>query len=143
MRTYIQVLLTPLERIYLMFMSARVDANKKARYNGQTIILENLLNDMFDAFLRNIRIINQIGTNTNIYIGNAHENQRIYVGNYIEAERVYIGNYAESNRFNYTFIVEVTDPLTPEAEIQLKAVVNYYRAAGTKPLFKYASGTIF
>lgn len=141
--SYVKALLYPIEQAYAGFLSYRVYINKKVKYNGQTIILENLLNDTFDGTLRQIRIINEVREIQNLYIGRHSENKRVYIGRYIESHIQYIGRYAETNVRSYDFIVLVTDTLTLEQELQLKAIVNYYRMAGTRPLFKYVSGTIF
>lgn len=140
---FVKDLLVPLETVYQEFLEYRIAIDKTLQYNGQTIILENLLNDIFDSTLRRIRIINQIHDEEGLFIARAAENQIVYIGRKIDNEPTYIGRYNENSIIAYDFIVLVDGHLSPELEVRLKSIVNYYKMAGTSPLFKYTDEIIF
>lgn len=146
--TWLRIMLKPVKYLYNLFLPYRAEMLKKLRYNSQTIILENLLNDMFDNNLRRIRIITTYDVVPSTYIFTDAESEQIYV--YTEAEvdadptkAVYLYTLPELGVL-YDFIVQcAAGSLTELQENRLKAIVNYYRLAGKKPLFIYDDNTTF
>ena len=124
-------------------MTYRAATEKKMRYNGQIIVLENLLNDLFDPTQRRIIIINAADVLSRNFYFLASENQPVYY--YTQAEyaanphllRHFLYNDVEyGNR--YDFIVQAAHgSLTAAQIVRLKATVNYYRIASKFPYYQY------
>lgn len=140
---YVKVLLAPLQTTFDSFAAYRVATLKKMRYNGQTIILENLLNDMFDSTDRGIRIITTYDISLPNYIFLSTESNPLYVFKSTENQPLYVANSFEYG-VNYDFIVRVPlGILTADQEVRLKAITTYYKLAGKRPLFEYNNSTPF
>jgi len=142
-RSWLQALLAPVLSLYNTFYAYRLQTIKTLRYNCQTIILENLLNDTFDNALRRIVITTNYDKADPVYIGQVNENDEIWIGQVGESDMVFIG-LDPDYIIAYAFTVTVAaGTLTAAQEIQLKAIVNFYRFDGLKPLFIYDNGTQF
>ena len=145
---FILVLVKPVKLLYAPFLTFRATMKKKLRYNSQTIVLENLLNDMFDNTLRRIRITTTYDVTPNVFVFTAAELEQTYI--YTAAEvaadptkAVYLYTNPELGVY-YDFIVEcAAGSLTTLQENRLKAIVNYYRLASKKPRFQYDDLTTF
>ena len=132
---FLQAMILPVKYLYTNFTTYRIATEKKMRYNGQIIVLENLLNDLFDPTQRRIIIINAADVLSRNFLFLTPENNPQYY--YTEAEyranpnlkRHYLYNVAEyGNR--YDFIVQAAaGSLTAAQIVRLKATVNYYRIA--------------
>ena len=147
--SFLRSLLKPVKVLYASFLTYRTDTIKKMRYNSQTIVLENLLNDMFDSTLRRITVVTTYDIVNPPHLYQSSENNPLYV--YTEAEydaeplleRVYLNQQSELGIL-YDFIVECAEgSLTSNQETRLKAIVNYYKLAGKKPLFIYDNNETF
>lgn len=140
---WLLVLLTPVSYLYNIFYAFYLATILKMRINGQIIVLENYLNDLFDADLRRIIIISTWDLLPRTFIYQAGENHPLYIYQFGEDNPVYIYNSAEFGNV-YDFIVQAAvGSLTAAQIIQIKAVVNYYRIAGKKPYFQYDDLTPF
>ncbi|MFN8322171.1 MAG: hypothetical protein U0T74_05885 [Chitinophagales bacterium] len=144
--SFVKALLYPVKYLYDLFLPYRAETLKKMRYNSQTIILENLLNDLFDNTLRRIRVITTYDIVGPIYLYEDVEDKPIWI--YDESEytadpnlvRVWLYENSELGVL-YDFIVEAAPgSLTDEQIVRLKATVNYYRLAGKKPGYFYSNG---
>lgn len=146
--SYLRAVLKPVKVLYAQFLTYRGDTLKKMRYNSQQIVLQNLLNDMFDNTQRRITVTTIYDILKPPYVAQQSENQPLYVSTQAETDLdddliVYISQQSELG-VNYDFIVECADgSLTANQEIRLKAIVNYYRLASKKPLFIYDNNQIF
>ncbi len=137
----------PIKVLYDEFIAFRTQILKKMRYNSQTIILRNLLNDMFDPTLRRIKVITtyDIIDALTIYQYNEDDEPYIYTDAELTADptlpKTYIYQVSELGVL-YDFIVEAeAGSLTAEQIVRLKAIVNYYRLAGKRPGYFYSNGT--
>lgn len=140
---YLKALLKPIKTLYNSFVSYRRVTIKKLRYNGQTIILQNYLNDLFDPTLRRIRILTVFDLDMPLYVGLDSEPDPVYLGLNSEPSPLYLGLNSETG-YLFHFIVEAaTGSLTAQQIVRLKAVVNYYRLAGKKPFYRYNNLTPF
>lgn len=140
--SWIYALLKPVESLYSDLLSFRSDILDKISYNGQTIVLETLLNRRFDN-LNRIRIITESDLMPVNYIYTAGENQPLFIKTLLEGGSTLIftvGEYMVG--FEFVVIVPV-GLLTTAEEIRLKSTVNFYRIAGKRPLFKYTNGITF
>lgn len=144
-----KVILKPVKYLYALFLPYRAEMLKKLRYNSQQIVLENLLNDMFDNTLRRIRVYTTYDVIKPPYVYNKAENQPLYVHNQTEYDAdatlpVYYAYNVPELGILYDFVVEcAAGSLTANQEVRLKAVVNYYRLASKRPLFIYDDQTTF
>lgn len=137
-------LLKPIETLYGYLVTFRLTILNKMSYNGQTIILRTLLNELYDSTLKRIFIITENDLLPDNYIYTAPENtQPLYIFTKTENTPTYI--YTALEYINgFEFLVKVpTGILTAAQEIRLKATVNYYRIAGKRPKFIYDNGTEF
>lgn len=141
----VRVLLRPFKTLYTVFVAYREETLRKMTYNSQVIVLENMLNDVFDETLRRIRVITIYDILQPPYIYTAAEDEPLYV--YTAAEynanpslqRVYLHQNNELGVI-YDFIVEAAPgSLTVEQIIRLKSLVNYYKLAGKKPYYRYSN----
>lgn len=142
---WLKALLAPLMEIHEEFKIFRVEFNRRLRYNGQVIVLENLLNNLFDIDDRGILVQTNPSGLSQIYLFNKEENQ---VPNYIyqkaEGKPIYIFQKNENLQQIWDFEVIVPDGiLTAEQERQLKAITNKHKLDGKRPRFIYQSGQTF
>jgi hypothetical protein len=138
-----KILSKPTKDLFDTFKAFRDKTLKEMRYNGQTVILENLLNDIFDPNNRGIRIYTSSDVLQPVYIGTPQENEPLYLGTKAEQEPVYLGTPGEYVT-NYDFVVEVpVGILTSEQENRIKAITQKYKLAGKFPRYIYQNGTIF
>lgn len=148
MNEWLAVLVKPLNTVYGYFMAHREATIRKMRFNSQTIVLENLLNDLFDPTLRRIIIINRGDTNQPVYIYQSAENKPLYI--YQESELVadpslntFVGTDAEYGTIYHFIVQAAVGSLTSEEIVRLKATVNYYRFSGKVPYYQYDDLTPF
>src|SRR5580704_12272304 len=71
---WLSALLSPLAAKYAWFLTFIDTLRQQMRYNGQTIVLENLLNDLFDATLRRIVIVTASDILPPVYLYTKAEN---------------------------------------------------------------------
>ena len=55
---WLWALLSPLLDLYAAFLAYRAATLRELSYNGQTLVLQECLNDKFDTSLRRIRVVN-------------------------------------------------------------------------------------
>lgn len=135
--SYLKVLLKPIKTLYNEFMTFRIATIQRMRGNCQTIVLENILNDLFDPTQRDIRITTAYSTNSPNYVYTKAELLPLFVYTTAENKPVYVRTQNEYGRI-YDFIVEArAGSLTAAQIVRLKAVVNYYRFYGTRPTYRY------
>jgi hypothetical protein len=141
-----KVIVEPVKVMYDEFVLYRLMMIKKLRLNGQTIIMENLLNDLFDETDRGITIETAFDIVPAVYIsqpGAEFATAPIYVGQHFEPPPVYLGQPSEYG-VNYDFIVTVPlGILTSNQETQLKYIVFKYKLLSKKPFFVYDDSTPF
>ena len=140
---WLLVLLSPIQYLYNAFITYNTAIMQKINCNGQTIILENTLNDLYDPAHRRIKINTSRDILPINYLYLTSENNPLYI--YTQAEyvanpslpRVYLFNEVEYGNV-YDFVVSThSASLTAAQIVQLKASVNYYRYAGKKPTYIY------
>jgi hypothetical protein len=144
-KDYIVSMMSPLNSIYIEFKGLRAELKKKLRFNGQVIVLENLLNDRFDVTLRRIRIITTFDLFRKKYIGQTWENRPLWIGQIFENQPQYIGQWIEyQNNTGADFTVEVPEGVYSISElIMIKELVKYYKLAGKKAKFIFSNGIEF
>lgn len=142
---FLLVLKRPLNTTFLEFKSLRSILKKKMRFNGQVIIMENLLNDEFDTLLRRIRIITTDDMLRKKYIAQPSENKPLWIAQPSENKPQYIGQWIEyTNLSGFDFIVEV--PLgvySPEQLLQIKKLTTLYKLAGKRAKYIFQNGQEF
>lgn len=142
---WVRVLLSPISTLNGVFVAYRAELIKRLRYNGQVIILEALLNDVFQPDGREIYIETIDDRLAQLYVfqtSELQESEHIYQAG--EAPPVYIFGSEESISVGYDFIVWVPDGLlTTEDEKRLKAVVRRYKLAGKQAAYRFFNGNFF
>lgn len=134
---WVKALLTPVQQVRdLIFDVYRPDVIERMRYNGQTIILEAILNKVFEIPPPPYPqiIIDNIDNNIeNVYIYNIAEEKALFIYNEAENQPIYLYNEAEYE-VEFDFIVYVPN-IAPEfffnnIEKQVRAEVEKYKIAG-------------
>lgn len=149
MAKWVQALLKPLKDLHATYMIYRAATLKKMRYNGQVIVLENLINDLYDPVQRRFKVETVYDTLRPVYIHTKPElsinnpaeylyHKQVYTDDVNNAlSRVYLNMHSELGIL-YDFIIRSPDSFTnPTGIIKLKATVNYYRLAGKKARYEY------
>jgi hypothetical protein len=141
--SWIKVLLSGLKNVYNDFMLLRTVIIQQMNGNSQTLVLQNILNDIFDPDLRQIRITTTFNVLSPNYIETWSEinppstDNPLWIATAAEYAVVYVGIINEYGRV-YDFIVEARDgSLTANQITQLKSTVNKYRFFGTRPYYQY------
>lgn len=141
---WIQSLLNPLKETHTYFGLFRLDINKRARFNGQVIILENILNDEFDPDERGIIIQSNVNVISQVYIYQPAESGSEYIYQPSENIDTFIFQPDEDMTSSYDFIVIVPDGiLSIEDELRIKALTNRWKIDGKRAKFQYQTGQIF
>jgi hypothetical protein len=141
---WLRALLSPLTTLNGIFTDYRAELIKRLRYNGQVIILENLLNDLFDDTDRLIYIDTVNDRLSGVYVYQPSEDVAEFISQPGEAPPVYIFQANEPMNVGYDFIVWVPDGiLDSEQQQRIKAVVYKYKLAGKIAQFRFFNGTIF
>lgn len=142
---WLKSLLSPLAETHENFKDFRLEFNRKLRYNGQVIVLENLLNNLFNNTDRGILVQTNPSGLSQIYLFNKEENQTPnYIYQKAEGKPIYVFQKDENLQQIWDFEVIVPDGiLTLEQERQIKAITNKYKLDGKRPRFIYQSGQTF
>lgn len=120
---WVRTLLTPIDSLHSDFLKKRNEDLYKLEHNGQVCYLRDALNDKFDKELRRIEIGDGFRYGKQ-YIFTQAENKPVYLGKiYIRPRDEYKGGA--------DFIVIVPNELLTR-ELEIKALVDYYRLAGKK-----------
>jgi pectate lyase len=138
------VLLSIVKENYDSFINYRQELIGRLRYNGQIIVLENLLNNYFDNTNRGIVIETNNETLSQLFIFKSIEDKAEFLHQKTEDKPLYIFQDSESFSQTYDFTVIVPDGiLNAESESRLKSVTYRYKLAGKRPRFIYQNGTNF
>lgn len=143
-KAWLEMLVSPLKHVHDQFIAYRIEVNRRLRFNGQIIILENILNDNFDNTNRGIRIDTNNDTLRRLFIYQYQEQDKEFVHQYIESRPLYIFQAQEEFEHTFDFLVIVPDGiLTLEEESRIKALTNRWKIDGKRGRFIYESGQIF
>jgi hypothetical protein len=142
--SWIKTLLSGLKNVYNDFRTFRTAIIQQINGNSQTLVLQNILNDEFDAIQRQIRITTAFNASSPIYIETWQEinapgstDSPLWIATAGEYTSVYIGTMSEYGRV-YDFIVEArAGSLTASQITRLKFMVNRYRFFSTRPFYQY------
>lgn len=144
-QAWIKTMIEPVRNLHVDFLAYRLDMIKRLSINGQTIVLENLLNDLFDAIDRGITIETSYDRINPIFIGQPSEFSinPIFIGQPSEPPPLFIGQPSEYGVVS-DFIVTVPNGILSAAqESRLKAIINKLKLLSKTAVFKYQDGTIF
>ncbi|SFB79870.1 hypothetical protein SAMN05421780_101531 [Flexibacter flexilis DSM 6793] len=128
------VMLSPLATMYATWLVFLANAQKQALYNGQTIVLESILNDVFDPMLRRITLNNIANEIEPVFFPkNELAGEPVYIDK--DTEPMYIGLYADY--LNATGL-EVIVPIELNGnELAIKSQLNRYLIASVKYIITY------
>ncbi|MCO5229616.1 MAG: hypothetical protein M9958_00530 [Chitinophagales bacterium] len=143
--SWLRAQLFPLIEIHEDFKDFRLKFNRELRYNGQVIILENLLNNEFDIDNRGIVVkTNPSGMSQVFVFQNEETEPPVNIYQKQEGQPIYI--FQKSEELERFFDFEVIVPvgiLTPGEERQLKSLTLRYKLDGKRPRFIYQNDQIF
>ena len=128
--SWLVALLTPLQTLSSAFAAWAIDSSYKANYNGQTIVLKSLLDDLFDPNDRSIEVLTltDIKFITPLYF-RSEAKPKFYT--YFRSEATtnpYV--YLRSERFSTnSFIVRVPSSQSSK-NAEITQWINRYKIAG-------------
>ncbi|MDJ1494148.1 hypothetical protein QNI19_14485 [Cytophagaceae bacterium DM2B3-1] len=127
---YIRAFLQPFVTIHAAFLAYRIDSNGRAKLNGQTQILENLLNRTFPSATNLIKIVNSSLRLDAVYLFNEPELQpEVFVSNIAEGDdELYLVKSTEGTNL-YDFIVQVPAAMSALERSQIRSIVSKYKIA--------------
>jgi hypothetical protein len=129
MIAFLRALLVPFMAIHADFLAFRTDSNSRAKLNGQTQILENLLNRRIASAANLIRILNNSLRLDAVYVFNEPELQtELFINNVLEGDGLFLSNSSEGESL-YDFIVQVPAAVSALERQQIRAIVNQYKIA--------------
>lgn len=131
-------LLKPFKTLFSSFRSFQISFNSGLQYNSQSIVLEHILNDLFDSDDRRIRVINQelLFVPRFHYSISEHEaDPDLSLYNYFqisEAHSPYFFFFSrEQESAQYSFLVSFPEALVFDRNA-LRATVNFRKLAGIR-----------
>lgn len=128
---YLEALITPLLNLHYTWRQNRTANIYKLEHNGQVCYLRGALNDTFDADLRRI-YIGEGELYDTLYIYTEGENQDLYVHTETEPDTQWIRTEAETADTGVDFIVFVPTSLIQAQELEIRGLIDFYRAAGRR-----------
>jgi len=133
-KDFLASLVKPLQTNSSAMDSFDTEYRKRAKFNGQKIVLQEALNDIFgvtSAPYIYIEVTRDIGEN--LFFFETSESQPVYFSETSEDDPVYFYEDSELPEGNYDFIVYIPSGIhTAELERRVRAEVNIYKVAGTR-----------
>lgn len=142
---FTRVQIEPIRLLHQEFLIFRLEMIRKIRVNGQTVVMENILNNLFDPTNRGIEITTSYDTIDPVFIGQPSEfaTNPTFFAQPSENAQVFIGQPSEYGVL-HDFVVKVPATiLTSAQEVQLKSLVKRYKYLSTKPYYIYNNGIPF
>lgn len=133
LRDFLSALVFPLQSLTAEMNTFEADAKKRARFNGQKMVLEAGLNDIFGVTSDPKILVNNSATDRTQAIYNDSELIDVYFYNSAENDPIYILNDSESSVVPYDFLVQIpTGIYSAELERRIRNEVTIYKLAGTR-----------
>lgn len=122
----------PLKQLHQLFINFRNDRLKRLSYNSQVVYLQKMLNDEFDPFSRQIRIVNNSIDDRRLFYYQ-HRDKPLYLG-----KHYFFGEHWSRN---YDFLVLIPEDLelTDVQIIQLRNLIEYYKLYSKQYEIRYES----
>ncbi len=120
---WLGVLLAPVRSIYSAFSSYYYDVKLKLNYSSQTIVMEALLNDLFDAGSRRIYIVTASETDAIRYLYYVAENGEITYTSYISENSPVYSYYRSEAQTATDFYINIPTGLVYDA-VALNKLIN-------------------
>lgn len=134
LKDFLAALLSPLQDNTDSLKDFETEQTKHAKWNGQKIILQAALNDLFSVTSAPYIIVetNQgVGINTFFY--EPSELSPVYFSEPPETDPVYFFESSEVTAMDYDFKIKIPSGIwTAELERQVKAQTNLYKLAGKR-----------
>lgn len=134
LKEFLAALLFPLQSLTTSMDSFDTLMKKSAKFNGQKMVLQAALNDLFSITVDpKILIENNSADANRIYFYNNAELTKQYVFNNAESNPFYFFNTAELTAQSYDFKVLIPTSLhTAELERRVKSETELIKLAGTR-----------
>lgn len=133
-KEFLAALLFPLQSLTTSMDSFDALIKKTAKFNGQKMVLEAALNDLFSITTDpKIKVENAFADGDQIYFYNNPEITKQYFFNDAELDPLYLYNSAELTLQTYDFIVLIPTSLhTAELERRVQSETTLIKLAGTR-----------
>lgn len=134
LKEFLAALLFPLQSLTTSMDSFDTLIKKTAKFNGQKMVLEAALNDLFSITTDpKIKVENAFADGDQIYFYNNPEITKQYFFNDAELDPLYLYNSAELTLQTYDFIVLIPTSLhTAELERRVQSETTLIKLAGTR-----------
>lgn len=127
--SFLTALLQPFLTVHFAFLAYLEDSNARAKLNGQTLILENLLNRRIVTAAGLIRVVNSSLRLDAVYLFNTVELQpEVWLSDESEADPVFLSS-ADEDRLLYDFLVQVPVATTTQERTRIRSLVDKYKLA--------------
>lgn len=133
-KDFLSALVKPLQTNTDSLSDFETEYGKRSRFNGQKIVLQAALNDIFGItnapyiYIENTTSIGEI-----LYFYEDSETQPVYFSEDSEDDDVLVYEDSELPASNYDFIVYIPSGIyTAELERRVRAEVNLYKVIGTR-----------
>lgn len=134
LKNFLSSLVFPLQSLTTEMNTFEAEAKKRAKLNGQKMILEAGLNNIFGITVAPfIKIENESNDADGTAFFNNAELSPVYFSNSAENDPVYFLNSAEVSSTTYDFKVLIPIGIyTTELERRVKSETNIFKVAGTR-----------
>ena len=137
LKDFIAALMEPMQTRTDDLKNFETEQTKRAKFNGQKIVLQAALNDLFGITSAPFIIVEtnrNIGSN--LYFYEPSEDQPVYFAEPSENDPIYFFEPGELTVTDYDFIVHIPSGIwTAELERRIKAQTMIYKLAGPKVIF--------
>jgi hypothetical protein len=133
-KDFLSSLLEPLQTQTDDMKSFETEYRKRARFNGQKIVLQAALNDIFNVTSPPYIIIDTYqGIGNNLYFFEVSETSPTHFFEASELDPVYFFESSELSPLDYDFKVRIPSGIyTTEIDRRIKAEVTIYKLAGKR-----------
>jgi hypothetical protein len=137
LRDFISALVYPLQSLTSEMNTFEADAKKRARLNGQKMVLEAGLNSIFGVTIDPKILINNNSADATQAIYNDSELIDVFFFSSAENDPKYFLNDSEASVIPYDFLVRIpTGIYSAELERRIRNEVTIYKLAGTRFLIE-------
>jgi hypothetical protein len=131
LKDFLSSLLAPLQTNTDNMKSFETEYNKRSKFNGQKIVLQEALNNIFSVTVAPFIIVETNNVpGINLYVFEPAENSPIIVKEITEGDPLYIFESGEITS-DYNFLVKIPVGIyTAELDRRIKAETNRYKIVG-------------
>ena len=134
LKDFLSALLKPIQTLTDGLKTFEINELKRAKFNGQKIVLQEALNDIFGIAIAPFIYIETVqSTGKNLFLYEQSEASPVFFSEVSESDPVYIFESGEVSTIDYDFKVKIPVAIyTAELDRQVKAQTKIYKVAGKR-----------